>query len=101
MSVPIGEQDDVAFLATLDVISADDAATSALAAQSGAVQQVELESENGAVVFGVEILTGAGDRLARDGGLSTPHVAPPSPLFPRTFLNGPAAPFHQQQMRSK
>ena len=63
LSVPTDQEDDDAFLATLDVITANEAVAAGLAIRAGTVQQVKLENENRAVVQGVEILTDAGEEL--------------------------------------
>ncbi len=54
------EADESAALAGLATITADDASAAASTAQPGTVVKVELENENGNVVYGVEIDTGSG-----------------------------------------
>jgi len=54
------ETDESAVLAGLATITANDASAAALTAQPGTVVKVELENENGNIVYGVEIETGSG-----------------------------------------
>jgi len=54
------ETDESATLAPLATVTSDQASAAAVAAQPGTVVKVELENENGNVVYGVEIDTGNG-----------------------------------------
>ena len=55
------ETDESAALQGLATITADDASAAALVSQPGTVVKVELENENGNVVYGVEVGTGSGN----------------------------------------
>jgi len=57
----LSDADEVKQLEPLATISADDAAAAANAAVPGDVSEVELDSENGAVVYSVEITDTAGE----------------------------------------
>jgi uncharacterized membrane protein YkoI len=59
-SVSASEADEQAQLAGLATINADDASRAALAAQPGTVTDVQLENENGNVVYSVIVDTGNG-----------------------------------------
>lgn len=59
-SVTGDESGESTALAPLATVTADDASAAALASQPGTVIKVELENENGNVVYGVEIDTGSG-----------------------------------------
>jgi len=66
----LSEADEAASLAPLATISADEAATAASSAVEGDVGKVELDNENGVVVYSVEITdaSGSGTDVKVDAG---------------------------------
>ena len=56
----VNEGDEAAALAALATVTPDEASAAATAAVSGTVNKVDLENENGSVVYSVEIQTATG-----------------------------------------
>ena len=74
----VSEADEAASLAQLATVTPDEASQAALASQPGSVVKVELDNENGNVVYSVEIDTGSGVVDVKvDAGNATVLVSEP------------------------